>query len=153
MATKSKSLSFRVPKKLRKVIKWGAEQKEESQSDFMTTAVLELIDQLDKFATPDTTAVHELIEQLDATSDFDTTALKELVAQVDDTPTIDDLVLPEEFEIPTKDSKMVTIRVDPEVVEVVQDRAPRFYHTATRLILWASGRRAFRISAENNTEK
>lgn len=65
---------------------------------------------------------------------------------------IKDLMLPEGYEIPS-DSKMYTIRVTNEFAERVQEVAPRFYHSATRLMLWASTVRAFQLGEEFEAEQ
>lgn len=112
MAVKTKSLSFRVPKELRKAIRWCADREEKSQADYMMDSTLALIE---------TTFTGGKIEEI---------------------------LLPEGYEIPTDDSKMFAIRVTPEFVERIRPVAPRFYHSVTRLLLWASGVRAAQIAKE-----
>jgi hypothetical protein len=107
---KDGSLSFRVPKQLRKAIQWGAKKEGESQSDFIIQAAL----------------------------DF--------AAKFDELP--EDVKLPEDFEIPTAGSKMVTIRVTKEAVKEVSARAPRLYHSTTRWLLIAAALRAYKCAEE-----
>ena len=78
-------------------------------------------------------------------SAFMTEAVLDFIEQLDSNAAVGDLLLPEWYKIPTKDSKMVSMRIKPEVIALVQKRAPRLYHTATRLILLATMRHAFKL--------
>ena len=108
----SRNFSFRAPLELRRAIKHAAKKQEQSQSDFIATAI------------------------------------DEFLKQVDESGDINDILLPENFEIPHKESKLVAIRIAHEVVDTIQERAPRFYQSATRLILWASTIRLYKLAAQ-----
>lgn len=79
-------------------------------------------------------------------SDFMIDATLVMISQIQEG---DVALLPEEFRIPTDDSKTVAIRVAPAAIEAVKEMAPRLYHSATRLILWASAVRAFELVDDN----
>lgn len=112
MATKTRSLSFRVPAKIRDAIQAGKKRTGESQSDYIVSSV------------------------------------KELIATMKNMKSIDDLLLPDGYEIPTQDSKMVTIRISPLVPDKIKAIAPRLYHSSARLILWAIEHRSRRLDQE-----
>jgi len=83
-------------------------------------------------------------------SDYMIDAALEFVKKIEASDDINELLLPDAFKIPTDDSKMVTIRVAPKNVETVQAAAPRLYHSATRLILWASTVRAYALAEQQD---
>ena len=86
-------------------------------------------------------------------SDFITEAVMEFIDRVDENATLQDLMLPEDFQIPKKDSKMVTIRVSSDLPERIRLHAPRLYHSAARLILWATQRRAYELAEKRSARK
>lgn len=66
---------------------------------------------------------------------------------------LSDFLLPDGFEIPKDDPRMVTFRVSPEAIQLIKDNAPRFYHSATKLVLWASTMEIYECKKEADARK
>jgi len=85
-------------------------------------------------------------------SDFIADAVDNFLAKVDKANSLDDIQLPENFAIPKEKSKMMTIRIAPEIIDTVQLRAPRLYHSATRLVLWAVALRLYELASAKKSD-
>jgi len=77
-------------------------------------------------------------------SDFLMDAVTSLVDRVEQHP---DLILGEDYRISKDDPRMMAIRVPPEFVDFVKEKAPRMYQRVTPLLLWAAQVRINEIAA------
>jgi hypothetical protein len=84
-------------------------------------------------------------------SHFVEIAVEEFIERIEIDEAISGLVLPEGFRISNKDNRMMGVNVRPEMIDVIDEYTHRFYHSRTRLILWAVALKALELAEENNS--
>jgi len=73
-------------------------------------------------------------------------AVQEMVARLESAAPADELLLPEDYPVSNEDSKMITVRVEPSLPELVDAKAPRLCQTNTKFLLWAITHRSLRLA-------
>lgn len=83
-------------------------------------------------------------------SNFVEVAVEEFLERIDNDDAISDLALPEYFYISSRDSRMMGVNVYPELIDKADQYTDRFYHSRTRLILWAVALKALQMAEEED---
>lgn len=85
-------------------------------------------------------------------SDFVVLAVDEFLDKLERDEPSSSLTLPEGFTISSKDNRMMGINVDGDIIPIIDSYTYRFYHSRTRLILWAVALKALELAAAKKTE-
>ena len=86
-------------------------------------------------------------------ADFVAKAVADFVIQLQEGCSVQNLALPPGYQIPKGDTKMMSFRAAPEIVALIKEQAPQYYHSQTQFVLWAIANRIMQLVAEKKKQQ